>query len=53
MTFRKGEELELDVLDTGEGDACIAKLPEGLVVLVRGMVTPGDRVRAAITKIKK
>ena len=53
MLFRKGELLELDVLDTGEDDACIAKLPEGMVVLVRGLVTPGDRVRAAITRIKK
>lgn len=53
MTFRKGELLELDIIDPGEDDACIAKLPEGMVVLVRGMVTPGDRVRAAITKIKK
>lgn len=51
--FRKGELLELEIIDTGEDDACIAKLPEGMVVLVRGLVTPGDRVQAAITKVKK
>lgn len=51
--FRKGELLELDILDTAEDDACIAKLPEGMVVLVRGLVTPGDRVTASITRIKK
>ena len=50
---QKGDLLDLDILDTAEDDACVAKREDGMVVLVRGLVTPGDRVRAAITKIKK
>jgi len=51
--FKKGDVIELPILDTAEEDACMGKLPDGMVVFVRGMVTPGDTVRASITKIKK
>lgn len=53
ISFHKGQIIEVEISDTGEDDACVARLPEGLVVLVRGLVTPGDRVKVAITKIKK
>jgi 23S rRNA (uracil1939-C5)-methyltransferase len=53
MMYRKGDLLELEILDTAEDDACVARLADGMVVLVRGLVTPGDRVQAAISKIKK
>ncbi|HMP88756.1 MAG TPA: 23S rRNA (uracil(1939)-C(5))-methyltransferase RlmD [Kiritimatiellia bacterium] len=51
--FRKGSPLELVILDTAEDDACMAKLPGGMVVFVRGMIAPGDRVLASISKIKR
>jgi len=51
--FRKGDEIELTILDTAEDDACMGRLPEGMVVFVRGQVTPGDVVAASISKIKK
>ncbi len=50
---RKGDVLELPILDTAEEDACVGRLPEGMVVFVRGQVTPGDVVSATVTKIKK
>lgn len=50
---RKGDLIELDVLDTAEDDACVGKLPDGMVVFVRGLVTPGDRVKAIVTRVKK
>ena len=50
---RKGDVIELPVLDTAEEDACMGRLPEGMVVFVRGAVMPGDTVRAVVTKIKK
>ncbi len=51
--FRKGDSVEVTILDTAEDDACLARLPEGMVVFVRGQVTPGDVVSATISKIKK
>jgi len=51
--YSKGQEIELDIFDTGEDDACVARAPDGMIVMVRGLVTPGDRVAASITKIKK
>jgi len=51
--YKKGALLELEILDTAEDDACMAKLPAGMVVFVRGLVAPGDHVRASIRKIKK
>jgi len=53
MKFRKGDLFDLSILDTAEDDACVSKLPDGMVVFVRGLVTPGDQVRASISKIKK
>lgn len=53
MLFQKGQQLEVDIIDSGEDDACVARLPDGMVVLVRGLVTPGDRALVAIAKIKK
>ena len=53
MDYRKRDILELEIIDTAEGDACVAKLPEGMIVFVRGMSAPGDRVKASISKIKK
>lgn len=53
MMFRKGEQVEVTILDMAEDDACMGRLPDGMVVFVRGLVTPGDVVKASITKIKK
>lgn len=53
MMFKKGDIIDLAILDTADDDACMGKLPDGIVVFIRGMVTPGDVVRASISKIKK
>ncbi len=50
--MKKGDILELTIADTAEDDACIARLPDGMVVLVRGLVTPGDQVEAVVIKLK-
>jgi len=50
-THIKGQEIELDIFDTGEDDACVARTPDGMIVMVRGLVTPGARVAASVTKI--
>ena len=53
MVFRKGQLIELDVSDAGDGASCFGKLPEGLAVFVSGPVAVGDRVEASVTKIKQ
>lgn len=53
MKHKKRDILELDIIDTAEGDACTAKTEDGMVVFVRGLSAPGDRIKASISKIKK
>jgi 23S rRNA (uracil1939-C5)-methyltransferase len=51
MTIKKGQELELEILDLAFGGRGIARL-DGMAVFVDQCV-PGDRVLARITKKKK
>ncbi len=51
--YSKGQLIEVDIADAGEGQVCFGKLPDGLAVFVSGIVAVGDRVEASITKIKK
>lgn len=51
--FRKGDEVELAILDVGERDTCFGRMPGGLGVFVQGYPAVGDRVRAEVFKVKK
>lgn len=50
---KKGERIEVDITDTGDGMRCFGKMPEGLAVFVEGPVAVGDRVEAIVVKVKR
>lgn len=52
-TPRKGDLLELDIVDAADDGACFARLEDGLGVFVRGTVAVGDRVEVQIVKTKR
>ncbi len=51
--YQKSQQIELLITDAGDGTVCFGKLPDGMSVFVSGPVAVGDRVEAAITKIKR
>lgn len=51
--YTKGQLIEVEIADAGDGQVCFGKLADGLAVFVAGPVAVGDRVEASITKIKK
>lgn len=51
-TFRRGQLIELPVTDLADGTKGFGRLPDGLAVFVEGAVAVGDRVRAAVSRIK-
>ena len=50
---RKGERIELEILDAGEGEGCFGRLPGGFGVFVHGPVVVGDRVAAEVLRVKR
>ncbi len=46
------EELELEILDLGDGMQGFARHPDGRAVWIRGALAPGDRVRVRIGKLR-
>lgn len=50
--MRKGEVAEVDILGLAYGGDGVARLDEGLVVFVPG-VLPGERARVVLTEVKK
>lgn len=50
---KKGDILELDIVDAAEDGACFGRLEGGLGVFVRGTLAVGDRVEAEVTKRKR
>lgn len=50
---KKGDILELDIVDAAEDGACFARLKDGMGVFVRGTLAVGDRVEAEVTKRKR
>ncbi|MCO5060695.1 MAG: 23S rRNA (uracil(1939)-C(5))-methyltransferase RlmD [Kiritimatiellae bacterium] len=51
--YVKGQLIEVEIADAGEGHVCFGKMPDGLAVFIAGMVAVGDRVEASVSKIKK
>ncbi|HMP72372.1 MAG TPA: 23S rRNA (uracil(1939)-C(5))-methyltransferase RlmD [Kiritimatiellia bacterium] len=50
---RKGDVLQLRVVDVAEADKCLARIPGGPVVFIQGPVAVGDLVEARVYKVKK
>lgn len=51
--YRKGELVELTVIDPAEKDQCFGRTESGMGVMVGGMLAVGDRVLARITKVRQ
>jgi 23S rRNA (uracil1939-C5)-methyltransferase len=51
--YRKGELVELTVIDPAEKDQCFGKTESGMGVMVTGMLAVGDRVSARIYKVRQ
>ncbi len=50
--YKKGETVELTISDIAEKDRCFGRLESGAGVFVSGMLAIGDRVRAAVIKVR-
>jgi len=51
--YRKGDIIELVVIDPAEKDQCFGKTESGMGVLVTGMLAVGDRVSARVYKVRQ
>jgi 23S rRNA (uracil1939-C5)-methyltransferase len=51
--YRKGDIVELTIIDPAEKEQCFGKTEEGMGVLVTGMLAVGDRVSARVFKVKQ
>ncbi len=51
-TYKKGDIVELTIIDPAEKDQCFGRTPEGMAVMVTGMLAVGDRVSARVVKAK-
>ena len=52
IRYRKGDIIELSIIDHAEKDQCFGKTAEGMAVMVTGVLAPGDRVSAQVYKVK-
>jgi 23S rRNA (uracil1939-C5)-methyltransferase len=50
--FAKGQRIELEITDLAEGTKCFGKV-DSLAVFVHGTAAVGDRVAAAVSKVKR
>ena len=50
--YRKGDIIELFIIDPAEKEQCFGRTAEGMGVMVSGMLAPGDRVSARVYKVK-
>jgi 23S rRNA (uracil1939-C5)-methyltransferase len=51
--YRKGELVELTVIDQAEKDQCFGRTESGMGVMVSGILAVGDKVSARITKVRQ
>ena len=52
IRYKKGDIIELSIIDHAEKDQCFGKTAEGMAVMVTGVLAPGDRVSAQVYKVK-
>jgi 23S rRNA (uracil1939-C5)-methyltransferase len=52
IRYRKGDTIELTIIDPAEKDQCFGRTAEGMGVMVTGVLAPGDRVSAQVYKVK-
>jgi 23S rRNA (uracil1939-C5)-methyltransferase len=52
IRYRKGDNIELIIIDPAEKEQCFGRTAEGMGVMVTGMLAPGDRVLATVYKVK-
>ena len=52
IRYRKGDIIELSIIDHAEKEQCFGKTAEGMAVMVTGVLAPGDRVSAQVYKVK-
>jgi 23S rRNA (uracil1939-C5)-methyltransferase len=52
IRYRKGDNIELTIIDPAEKDQCFGRTAEGIGVMVTGVLAPGDRVLATVYKVK-
>ena len=51
--YRKGDIIELSIIDPAEKDQCFGRTETGMGVMVKGMLAVGDRISARVTKAKQ
>jgi 23S rRNA (uracil1939-C5)-methyltransferase len=51
--YRKGEIIELTIVDPAERDQCFGRTESGMGVMVTGTLAPGDRVSSRIYKVRQ
>ena len=51
--YRKGDIIELTVIDPAEKEQCFGKTESGMGVMVTGILAVGDRVSARVTKVRQ
>jgi 23S rRNA (uracil1939-C5)-methyltransferase len=52
IRYRKGDIIELLIIDPAEKEQCFGRTPEGMGVMVTGMLAPGDTVSAQVYKVR-
>ncbi|NTU53631.1 MAG: 23S rRNA (uracil(1939)-C(5))-methyltransferase RlmD [Chlorobiaceae bacterium] len=52
ISYKKGDIIALTIIDPAEKEQCFGRTPEGMGVMVTGMLAPGDRVSATIYKVR-
>jgi 23S rRNA (uracil1939-C5)-methyltransferase len=52
IRYRKGDTIELSIIDHAEKEQCFGKTVEGMGVMVSGVLAPGDCVSAQVYKVK-
>lgn len=51
--YRKGDIVELTIIDPAEKDRCFARTSSGMGAMVAGILAPGDRISSRVTKVRQ
>jgi len=52
MLYRKGDIIQMTIIDPAEKDQCFGRTADGMGVMVSGMLAPGDMVSARVCRVK-